>query len=300
MTARPLILATAVLAVCAAPAAAAPTPVTPADDAALTGESADGKGRVEVYATFEAASAGPSRDEPVVTLEIDRLTGDESERIAQLPMYKVSGGSGPRGTYRANVRLELAPGRYEWDVEDSEGSFVQVHEFTVAGPVAPAVPDPAAALPPATRAVLTPHGVFGIRRGMTVRRARRASRQSVRRLRSGGGSPSCGYAELRRRRLSFLLNRGRVVRFSTAPRSRVAALGGIVVGDTEAKVREVFGAAVRTSDHAYSSPGQYLDVRFHAGRYQGRMLRFATDPEGRVTTILAGSPNYVRRLEGCS
>lgn len=137
-------------------------------------------------------------------------------------------------------------------------------------------------------------GAGPVRVGMTTAEAR---------LATGGAlslpvslDASCEHVRVREAPggLRFMVVGGRVVRVevdsATVPTSR-----GARVGDSEARIRELYGAGVRTEAHRYTT-GHYLVV---PSPDTTRLVVFETD--GRVVTrYYAGRMPEVRWVEGCS
>ncbi|MFL5582720.1 MAG: hypothetical protein ACJ8AO_20340 [Gemmatimonadaceae bacterium] len=95
--------------------------------------------------------------------------------------------------------------------------------------------------------------------------------------------------------LRIMMAGGRVARVdvdsATVPTTR-----GARVGDTEARVRELYGSALREEPHKYVEGGRYLIVR---GADTTRAIVFETD--GRVVRHLrAGRTPEVMWVEGCA
>lgn len=70
---------------------------------------------------------------------------------------------------------------------------------------------------------------------------------------------------------------------------------GLQVGDSEAKVRKVYGAKLQVTAHQYIDTGHYLTVRSDDRRYG---VRFETD-SGKITTFYAGTYEAIQYVEGC-
>ncbi|MEO7520595.1 MAG: hypothetical protein ABIW79_02140 [Gemmatimonas sp.] len=78
----------------------------------------------------------------------------------------------------------------------------------------------------------------------------------------------------------------------------VTTMEGARVGDTEARINELFAGRVTTTPHKYTGPqGHYLTVTFPM--FSESFLVFETDGE-RVTTYRAGRKPEVEWVEGCS
>jgi len=152
---------------------------------------------------------------------------------------------------------------------------------------------------------ITPAGFLNMRMGMTLRRAARVGNVRFTKVQRSPGS-SCAYSSVRNRRVNVMLRRGRIVRFETKGQppytkpSRTPGLGNIRVGDAADKVETTFGSAVRRSPHKYVEGGSYLDIAYRAGKYKGQSMRFGTDADDRVITVIGGKTGATRLVEGCS
>jgi hypothetical protein len=70
---------------------------------------------------------------------------------------------------------------------------------------------------------------------------------------------------------------------------------GIQVGDSEARVRQVYGRRMKVTAHQYIDTGHYLTVRSADGKYG---VRFETD-KGRIIGFYAGGYEAIQYVEGC-
>ena len=71
---------------------------------------------------------------------------------------------------------------------------------------------------------------------------------------------------------------------------------GIQIGDTEERVKKVYGSRVKVEPHAYDGPEwHYLTVRSPNGRYG---IRFETDGT-KVVMFYAGTYKAIQYIEGC-
>lgn len=95
--------------------------------------------------------------------------------------------------------------------------------------------------------------------------------------------------------IAFMVQNGRVTRADVTKRD-IPTASGIRVGDSETRVKKVYGARVKVEPHAYTGPeGHYLTAYSPDGRYG---LRFETDGQ-KVTGFYAGEPHAIAYIEGC-
>jgi hypothetical protein len=80
--------------------------------------------------------------------------------------------------------------------------------------------------------------------------------------------------------------------------STASTAAGVGVGDSEPRVRQVYGARVRTMPHKYTD-GHYLVVPRGTGQDSVFRLVFETDGR-RVTRLRGGRFPEVEWVEGCS
>lgn len=98
-------------------------------------------------------------------------------------------------------------------------------------------------------------------------------------------------------RLYFMAVSDTLVRIDVRD-SSVTTTEGARIGDSEARIRELYGSTVRTEPHKYTGPtGHYLIVT-PAGNATHRIV-FETDGQ-RVTMFRAGRLPEVEWVEGCS
>ncbi len=163
------------------------------------------------------------------------------------------------------------------------------------GTAAAAEPRPAPAPSSDAAWQLSPEGVRDVRVGMTSAQARTAL-----------GLPSappfaagtCEYLDAASLpvKLYFMLESDTLVRID-ARDSTVTTPEGARVGDTEARIKELYGASAVVTPHKYTGPvGHYLTVT-PAGDSTRRIV-FETDGQ-RVTMFRAGRMPAVEYVEGC-
>lgn len=146
-----------------------------------------------------------------------------------------------------------------------------------------------------TSGPITEQGLGPLRIGMTVDQARAVF--PVIELRGGGSGGGCTYAIIPGlpNGVSVMVENGLVVRLDVDSNG-VATREGARVGDSEARVRALYGARLTISPHKYTD-GHYLTVR-SAGDSLHRIV-FETD-KGKVTTYRVGLIPPVEYVERCS
>jgi hypothetical protein len=80
--------------------------------------------------------------------------------------------------------------------------------------------------------------------------------------------------------------------------STVATAAGARVGDSEARINQLYAGRVQTGPHKYTN-GHYLTVRRGTGADSAYRLVFETDGR-RVTRYRGGRMPEVEWVEGCS
>jgi hypothetical protein len=80
--------------------------------------------------------------------------------------------------------------------------------------------------------------------------------------------------------------------------STIATEAGARVGDTEARINQLYPGRVQTGPHKYTD-GHYLVVRRNAGADTVHRIVFETDGQ-RVTRYRSGRMPEVEWVEGCS
>jgi hypothetical protein len=172
------------------------------------------------------------------------------------------------------------------------------------GPGGDATPDSAAAIagqsataaPPTASAswTMSEQGWGPIRAGMSVSDARTALGGEL----SEPTNRECDHVRPPSGPSGVLLMivSGRVARVEVSD-STVATAAGGRVGDTEARINQLYPGRIRTTPHKYTA-GHYLTVRA-AGADSANRLVFETDGE-RVTRYRGGRMPEVEWVEGCS
>lgn len=160
-----------------------------------------------------------------------------------------------------------------------------------------AVPSHSLAQGRRARVPVVTHDGFGpVKVGMTLPQASEAL--GVRVTRGAGyegdgcyyASPEKGYEGV-----AFMMSGSRVVRIDVRS-GRYATDRGARVGDSEARIKRLYGGEYKVSRHKYFEAGRYIEVAAKGGRY---LLIFETNG-GRVTSYRVGRPEQVGYVEGCS
>lgn len=96
--------------------------------------------------------------------------------------------------------------------------------------------------------------------------------------------------------VSFMILNGRLARIEV-DRRVVSTEAGIQVGDSEERVKQVYGSSLKVTPHAYTGPqGHYLTTRSADGRYG---IRFETD-NGKITARYAGRFDAIQYSKAAS
>ena len=98
-------------------------------------------------------------------------------------------------------------------------------------------------------------------------------------------------------KIFFMLHLDTLVRIDVGD-STIATAEGARIGDSESRIKTLYGDRVAVEPHKYTGPeGHYLIVS--PGGDSSRMIVFETDSD-RVTTYHVGRSPEVRYVEGCS
>lgn len=137
-------------------------------------------------------------------------------------------------------------------------------------------------------------GVGPLRVGMAAADARKSLGLPA----SAGAGTGCGYlagASATALHANVMLGGDTVVRFDIRDTS-IATVEGARVGDSEARVKSLYGGRVSVQPHKYVAGGHYLVVTDPA--HPGDRLVFETDGKV-VTQFRAGRTPEVMNVEGC-
>jgi hypothetical protein len=144
---------------------------------------------------------------------------------------------------------------------------------------------------------MTEHGLGPLRAGMSVEEATRALGGA---LAAPASTAKCDYADWRGGPpgVRVMTERGRVARVEVVG-GAVATDAGARIGDTAARVRELYAGRARETPHKYVAGAQYLTVTPVAPADSAFRIVFETDSVGRVTRYRAGLRPQVEYVEGC-
>ncbi len=145
--------------------------------------------------------------------------------------------------------------------------------------------------------VLRFDGIGAVKIGMTVGQLNAALGETFSTPKAQD-EQTCFYVEPKQHPdTTIMILEGRVARVdiiapNTAP-SSTATAEGIRIGDSEARVKKVYGRVVAVSPHQYTPDGHYLTIK--SGKYG---LRFETE-QNKVTSFYAGTLDAIAFVEGC-
>jgi len=140
-----------------------------------------------------------------------------------------------------------------------------------------------------------PEGVGPVRIGMTLAQIREALHGELKEDDPHSGSEDCFYVQSKQHPgTEFMILDGKLARTDVSE-ARIFTPEGIQVGDSEVKVRKLYGSRVKVSRHQYFDNGNYLTVLAPDRRYG---IRFETD-NGKVTSYYAGLARAIEYVEGC-
>lgn len=142
---------------------------------------------------------------------------------------------------------------------------------------------------------ITFYGVGVVKVGATVQEASKAAGTPLQATPDRGEELSCHFVRSQSNpTLLFMVEDGLITRVETDdPKFQTAS--GIRVGNSEARVRAVYGKRLEITEHQYFLDGHYLTVRSADRRFA---LVVETDGE-KVIYIRSGQVPSVEYVEGC-
>jgi hypothetical protein len=142
---------------------------------------------------------------------------------------------------------------------------------------------------------ITFYGVGLVKVGTTVQDASKAAGTRLQTTPARGEELSCHFvASASKPTLLFMVEDGLITRVETDdPKFQTAS--GIRVGDSESRVRGVYGKRLEITEHQYIPSGHYLTVRS-----PDRRFALVVETDGRnVLLIRAGKVPSAEYVEGC-
>lgn len=137
-------------------------------------------------------------------------------------------------------------------------------------------------------------GTAGVRLGTPLSKIRVLLEQPIKKF-DQQPSGHCFYASPKNDRRYSLMFIDDVLARIDVDQPGIRTSAGVGVGDPVAKVREVYGQALKDEPDFYDDRERYLTTSSGDGRHA---IRFMTH-EGKVFAILAGTAKSVRYVEGC-
>ncbi len=148
---------------------------------------------------------------------------------------------------------------------------------------------------PLTGQRITFHGLGPVRVGVSVADATRAAGEELVEAEDQPSETDCHYVRLQSApSVLFMVEEDRIVRIETGD-PRFSTYSGVRVGDSEARVREVYGRRLEVTEHTYDDEGHYYIVRSADRRYALVMETNGHD----VVFIRAGLVPAAEYVEGC-
>jgi len=142
---------------------------------------------------------------------------------------------------------------------------------------------------------IRPDGVGAVRIGMTLPQIREALHGELQEDNPQSGSEDCSYVQSKQHPgTQFMILNGKLARTDVVS-AGIFTADGIQVGDSEAKIRKLYGTRVKVTRHQYIDNGHYLTVLALDRRYG---TRFETDGV-KVTSYYAGLADAIEYVEGC-
>ncbi|NEO25385.1 MAG: GerMN domain-containing protein [Kamptonema sp. SIO4C4] len=143
-------------------------------------------------------------------------------------------------------------------------------------------------------------GIGQIDIGMSIAEATQVTGHQFTQRSSGGEEYGCLYYEVTEGPdgIAFMVTDGKIARVEVT-NSKITTLSGIKVGDTEDKIRSVYGDKIKAEPHEYEPDGKYLIYVPDASSNQDYRVIFETNAQGEVTMMRSGKLPEVGYVEGC-
>ncbi|MDB9314897.1 hypothetical protein PN462_17415 [Spirulina sp. CS-785/01] len=143
-------------------------------------------------------------------------------------------------------------------------------------------------------------GIGNIDVGMTIAEAAQVTGHRFTQVASGGEEYGCLYYQVNEGPdgVSFMVTEGKIARIEV-DNPKITTLSGVKVGDTEEKIRSLYGDKIKAEPHEYQPDGKYLIYVPDAASNEDYRVIFETNDQGEVTTMRSGKLPEVGYVEGC-
>ncbi len=154
---------------------------------------------------------------------------------------------------------------------------------------------PALAQQQASASVVSPNSFGQVKVGMSLSQGSKAL--GVRLTREANQDDACYYVSPKTgfKGVAFMITNQRISRIDIDDK-KYATNRGARVGDSEARIKQLYKGMVRVSRHPYDDRGHYLRIDMKGTKYS---IIFETDGK-RVTRYRVGKSEEVGYIEGCS
>lgn len=153
--------------------------------------------------------------------------------------------------------------------------------------------------PLSTRSQLTLKALGPVEVGMTIAEAEAATGQTFTERASGGEEYGCRYYEVEGfEDVAFMVTEGAIAR-AEVWRDDITTRSGAKIGDSAAKIRNLYPGQIESEAHEYVPGGEYLIFTPQEAANRNYRVLFETNEAGEVTTMRSGKLPEVGFIEGC-
>jgi hypothetical protein len=147
---------------------------------------------------------------------------------------------------------------------------------------------------------LTLRGIGAVQIGMTVAEAAKAAGQPLTRGKPApGGNCSTVTPTASIAGVNFMVIGDRIARIDVRKSSPITTLSGAKIGDSEARIKQLYPGQISVTPHKYRPEGRYLTYTPKDAKDSSYRLIFETDGK-QVTDFRSGRLPEVTWVEGCS
>jgi len=147
---------------------------------------------------------------------------------------------------------------------------------------------------------VTLEGMGSIKTEMTIEEAEKATNLTLKKEQSGGEEGGCYYYSIVGiNDILLMIIDNKIARIDIF-NPVVTTKEGIKIGDTEAKVKQIYGNNIKEEPHHYVENGKYLILTLPNNFNPNYAIIFETDSNGKVTTFRTGRFPEVGYIEGCA